>query len=1659
MSTGRIKHFITAIFVSFISFAVFASPQTSQENSYRLIDASNGKSFKNFTRKSPLKKFIPEEGLTGKHNYIVRLEHQPVASYRGGIQGYEATAPGYAQDFKQRLKAGSGKKSFDHRKALKLDFSSAAVKKYQSFLNSEQDNFLTKSARMIGTNPSVQARMTNAFNGVVLNLTQDEALKLANMNEVAFIEREQIIQLDTDRGPELIGAPEIWNGTATGSNHYGEGTIVGIIDSGINSDHPSFAAESADGYVHTNPLGDGVYIGDCEVNFPEMCNSKLIGVRSYARVTDIYQDTAVFGDTPPPANGEDYDGHGTHVASTAAGNLLLNIPLYAAERGAVESDGLIATTNNVFPEVTGVAPRANVIAYQVCAPGASGDTYSGCFTSTMLQAIEDSITDGVDALNMSISGGGNPWSYSIAQGFLAAQEAGIFVAISAGNSGPDAATTVKNAPWYSSVAASTHGRTLSFNAKTLSSFTGGDTTAPTTIQGGGATPGLTAAIVYAGDFANPNDPDNDSAQCLEPFPADTFSGQIVVCDRGEIARVQKAANVAAGGAGGYVLSNVPGGAENLANDTYVVPGIHISATDGTNLKTWLASGTDHTATINDSSATRTIGDGDSIAGFSSRGPNITVPDVMMPTLAAPGVAIYAAFADQQFGHDVTAPTPTDFSFLQGTSMASPHVAGAGALLKSVHPSWSPDNIRSALMMTAERNMTKEDGVTAADIFDMGAGRINVDLAAKTGLVMEETTANYQAANPAIGGDPKTLNIPSMGNTQCTASCSWTREVTATRDATWTLSTQSNNPEITFSASPASFSLTTGESQVITITATSNGASSGSQAIGYINLASDNADIPNLHMPAFVTVNTTNIPEAVSVDIRRDSGSYVLRDTTAIAITDLTARVYGLQKATITEVLLAEDSDNSTPFDSNTDGVLQTNVTLDSSTPLFWINLTESTADDMDLFVGLDTNADGVADQDELLCSSVSPTSDEVCELENAAAGNYWILVQNFTSTQAIDSTLLRYAFVPETDAGNLTVSSVQNQPAFEPFDLTLTWSDDMQQGDVFLGAFDLVTDADPASAGNLGRTIVVLNRIADDVSLAFSNTNPAEGDRVTVTVDVIPNRSDQAIDYTVDALIPAGLTVDAASISASDGSTATVTDAAGGTQVSWSPSRAAYNPALNTYLQSTSVTDSTCQVPNLGQGNTYLNLSDFDIGFNSMDGDEVTTRYLLPFKFLDTEYEDFYVSDNGIVTVGGQPGNTAYIHQRVPSATLPNNVVAPLWRDFQLDKANGSGVSVAAAGPWIIVEFDRMRPFSFYDGQTSITDILDFQMLLNNDTGDIYYAYANVTQGGGDTMGGTIGWENGDGTAGDYVIYVGGLHDDSMGNTGSFTDVDDTFVVCYEAVTPNSDPLTLTFDVTVDAGTSLQTLTTVLTSDVSIAGGMPQSSNYDLTVGSNLIIENPGALSTAEDTPITLTINYSDGDSVANTITVDADSGTLGALSGMTSGSTVELTPDADFNGTINVTVTVTDNNNAEQTDTETFVVNVTPVNDAPTVTASSSGSSTVTLTANANDIDSSNLTYSWTQTGGPTVTITNADQATATVSNANATSGTLSFEVTVSDGEFSATDSTSITVTAPAPTPPPTSGGGGGGGSTGPWFMLILLLLYFGRLSAAKSGVIGYRR
>jgi hypothetical protein len=156
-------------------------------------------------------------------------------------------------------------------------------------------------------------------------------------------------------------------------------------------------------------------------------------------------------------------------------------------------------------------------------------------------------------------------------------------------------------------------------------------------------------------------------------------------------------------------------------------------------------------------------------------------------------------------------------------MSSPHAAGSAILVRKLHPDWTVSETKSALMMTSFNGGTKEDGVTPWDADDVGTGRLDLTKAALAGLVMDETTANYIAANPSTGGDPKTLNIPSVRNMECTPSCSWTRTVRNSRtEATrWTATGNAITPGFNIEVSPRNFTFNggLGETRELTITAT------------------------------------------------------------------------------------------------------------------------------------------------------------------------------------------------------------------------------------------------------------------------------------------------------------------------------------------------------------------------------------------------------------------------------------------------------------------------------------------------------------------------------------------------------------------------------------------------------------------------------------------------------------------------------------------------------------------------------------------------------------------------------------------------------------------------------------------------------------------------
>ncbi len=726
--------------------------------------------------------------------YIVQLKDPSVSMYMGGVSGLAATSP-----------QATG--------ARRLDPTSPASQAYLDYVNAQQQNLVNQMQTAFGHPIEVQFYYQYALNAVAVRITHAEALQAFDLAGVKTVYADKNYELDTDMGPTLIGAPSIWNGDTIGDlATKGEGIVIGMIDSGVNHLHPSFAEVGPyDAYVHVNPYGDGVFHGWCADN--DFCNNKLI---------------AAYGLNPSGGDPEDLDGHGSHTSSTAGGNT---------------HEATFTVGNDTFTRlISGVAPHANIVAYKVCNPS--------CPSTASVQAVNLAIgTDGVDVINYSISGGDIPWNDAVDQAFLDAFAAGIFVSASAGNDGPGEGTVAHTGPWNSSVAASTHSRIIA-NTLDISSVNGdltgiaavpGDVTViPTDISG---------PILYAGDV----DPDNINA-CIA-FTSGSFTGKLGLAQRGGCTFAVKITNLFNAGATGAVIFNNAGGPPTVMGSVPTsIPSVMITLDDGLAVVD-LISG-DNTAAVTIYAATQVIINpawNDIMAGFSSRGPSQY--ELLKPDYTAPGVNILAAFASS--GGD-----PLQYGIIGGTSMSSPHSTGSAALMVALRPTWSIAEIRSAMNTSADAAVVKDsDGLTPASLFAMGSGRLDLHGAGNIGLVMDETAVNYEAANPGLGGDPKTLNQPSMVNYDCNGTCSWTRTVTSVfpGSETWTVAT-SGDPNLAITVSPDVFTLATGESMELTITASTTSANPGDTLSGDVVLQATTANAS--HLPVLVVVGAAPI---ISVD--------------------------------------------------------------------------------------------------------------------------------------------------------------------------------------------------------------------------------------------------------------------------------------------------------------------------------------------------------------------------------------------------------------------------------------------------------------------------------------------------------------------------------------------------------------------------------------------------------------------------------------------------------------------------------------------------------------------------------------------------------------------------------------------------------------------------
>jgi len=727
--------------------------------------------------------------------------------------------------------------------------------------------------------------------------------------------------------------------------------------------------------------------------------------------------------------------------------------------------------------LAGVAPNANIVSYRVCYIGdpATGED-DGCMTSAILEAMDQAVSDGVDVINYSLGAAAyDPWIPNTAtSAFLNLRSAGIFVVTSAGNTGSNPGTigAPANAPWITAVGNATHDRVF---AHALENLSGGDTAPPNNLIGASFTDGTDIKdIVHAKDFGYPlcgtGDPQSgfdcaSNTGVSNPFPPGTFNGEIVVCDRGTYGRIEKGKNLLLAGAGGYVLANTEQYGEETIASNHCLPAVHMGENNGDELRTWLDGGFNHRASISDFGIFHIKEAGDSIYFDSSRGPNPPpAQDIMKPDVIAPGTNILAAWS-----------VGSNYNMISGTSMASPHVAGSAALLKSVHSDWTPAMINSALLTTATPELALDFDGSEAILFDRGAGRPRLDQAVNMGLYLDETVDGFLAADPSQGGDPRTLNLPGLIDTACVNHCDIQRTVTdLAGGAPWNASGSVNADGVSVSISPSNFTLANGASRQLTVRVDLTGAElTGNWVYGEVRLTSSGH--PDAVFPLAVFAHSGVLPDEWEINTDQVSGWQDFELSGLAPMPDATFTSGGLVVPTLTVENLAQDPTNDSPYDSST-GVMTVWHSVSSESLWLHTETLASTSTDLDLFVGLDSNGDGKAQESEELCSSVSPAEIEFCDLFEPAAGNYWVLVQNWQATNETDEVTLRSAVAGKDSSSPLSATGVGIVPMAESLQVRVSWDNvTAVPGTELLGAVGIGTDGD--NPNNIGIIPVSFTKI------------------------------------------------------------------------------------------------------------------------------------------------------------------------------------------------------------------------------------------------------------------------------------------------------------------------------------------------------------------------------------------------------------------------------------------------------------------------------------------------------------------------------------------------------------------------------------------------------
>jgi subtilisin family serine protease len=960
---------------------------------------------------------------------------------------------------------------------VRFDKSSPSVKAWVAEIEGEQQRVLAKA----GPGAEEIYSYRYGMNGFAARMSIAQAQKLEHDEDVLNVWEDEIRPMATSHSPVFLGLFDAEDGLRSAEGLDGEGIVIGIIDSGIAPEHPALRdTREADrprlcrsSWAEATLLGkwlcrryrkmpdvlvfdepedwNGACVAGERFEITD-CNNKLIGARWFI---DGALETGPIDDDEIRSP-RDADGHGTHTATTAAGNRT-SASIFGTLIGSVE----------------GIAPRARIAAYKACwlRPG---DTRASCNTSDLARAIDAAVADGVDVIGYSVGSSLTRVTAPDDVALMAATKTGVLAVVAAGNEGPNLGTigSPAGAPWVITAAASSRdgeSHVEAFEIRTPPVLAGRYAATEAAF-----TPPLEDVDPIEGNLVLVDDEDtaldsgatgSEADACQALTNDDEIDGNIALIQRTGCRFDTMIANAADAGATAAIVYNIAGDPIVMHGESGLsdIPALMMGQADANLILAEFDAGNDVTVILDKGLLLASNDSGDEMATFSARGP-APVADILKPDVTAPGVNILAGFSpDSAFST-----AGENFAYLSGTSMSTPHVAGVAALVRQAYPDWSPAVIKSALMTTSRQDITASGGLGSASPFDFGAGHIAPNSAIDPGLAYEITDDEYDAfgcsiESPALteercdelqaAGVPaegRQLNLPSVSLSNLVSSQTVTRRVTnVSQEAGSYLLEVSPPPGMRVDVVPNSISLAPGESTTFDITITYESGPLDLWRFGSFTWRSTEHAV---YSPIAVRPTSVLAPEELTTFGGTGTLSF---DVTFGYSGGYSAAVHGLNLPLVVDGFVENDPTKTFTFRTS-DGVTRHIISVPAGQLFARFALFDALTDgddDLDLYVyycGLDGSS----------CTKIGesgePTSEERVDVFRPPEGLYAVHVHGFETDEiqggpGANYQLLAWGLGITDDKGNMSANGPSLVNAGTTGTISVDWSS-LISNTIYLGA-------------------------------------------------------------------------------------------------------------------------------------------------------------------------------------------------------------------------------------------------------------------------------------------------------------------------------------------------------------------------------------------------------------------------------------------------------------------------------------------------------------------------------------------------------------------------------------------------------------------------------